>query len=125
MTEQWELWEINRCHRRFQRPKSTLQHKIYFTQNLLYSYYKQTLYFGQPVYLRNMLEIIPIERGLRSSDSLMLVEPLPVPGVAFVERAFQFSAPRLFNRLPPSVRGAPTVSIFKSRLKTHLFSLYH
>ena len=81
----------------------------------------KALYYVKPSYLRDMLSIIPLERGLRSSDTLTLVEPLPVPGVPFIERAFQFSAPRLFNKLPPTVRESPTVAIFKTRLKTHLF----
>ena len=76
----------------------------------------KALYYGEPSYLRDLLSVIPPERGLRSSDTLTLVEPLPVTGVSFIERAFQYSAPRLFNKLPRNVRKSPTVTIFKTRL---------
>ena len=83
----------------------------------------KTLYYGKPLYLREILNIKPVKRGLRSGDSLTLLEPLPVTGTSFIERAFQFSGPRLFNKLPPAVRGSPTVISFKNRLKTHLFTM--
>ncbi len=36
-------------------------------------------------------------------------------------RAFSYLAPKLWNSLPDNVRGSDTLSLFKSRLKTHLF----
>ncbi len=33
-----------------------------------------------------------------------------------------YLAPKLWNSLPENVRGSDTLSLFKSRLKTHLFS---
>ncbi len=37
-------------------------------------------------------------------------------------RKFSYLAPKLWNSLPDNVRGSDTLSLFKSRLKTHLFS---
>ncbi len=37
-------------------------------------------------------------------------------------RTFSYLAPKLWNSLPDNVRGSDTLSLFKSRLKTHLFS---
>ncbi len=37
-------------------------------------------------------------------------------------RAFSYLAPKLWNSLHDNVRGSDTLSLFKSRLKTHLFS---
>jgi hypothetical protein len=37
------------------------------------------------------------------------------------DRAFSVAAPRLWNQLPVSIRSAPSVSNFKTLLKTHLF----
>ncbi len=37
-------------------------------------------------------------------------------------RTFSYLAPKLWNSLPENVRGSDTLSLFKSRLKTHLFS---
>ena len=37
-------------------------------------------------------------------------------------RAFERSAPRLFNKLPLGVKQSPNCSVFKKRLKTHVFA---
>ncbi|KAI5608495.1 hypothetical protein C0J50_6634, partial [Silurus asotus] len=37
-------------------------------------------------------------------------------------QSFSYKAPQLWNSLPTSVRDSDTVSVFKSRLKTYLFS---
>ena len=36
-------------------------------------------------------------------------------------RAFKTAAPALWNHLPPNIRHAESISVFKNRLKTHLF----
>ena len=37
------------------------------------------------------------------------------------DRAFQVAVPRVWNALPASVVSAPSLTVFKSHLKTHLF----
>ena len=37
------------------------------------------------------------------------------------DRSFTCAAPKLWNALPFDIRSASTVSIFKAKLKTHLF----
>ena len=39
-------------------------------------------------------------------------------------RAFSVVAPKLWNNLPLDRKLSPTVNVFKSRLKTYLFSLF-
>ena len=39
------------------------------------------------------------------------------------DRAFAVAAPRLWNSLPLHIRAAQSLNVFKSLLKTHLFSL--
>lgn len=39
------------------------------------------------------------------------------------DRAFLVAGPRLWNSLPVQLRAASSLSVFKSLLKTHLFSL--
>lgn len=39
------------------------------------------------------------------------------------DRAFAVAASRLWNQLPSNIRYVPTISTFKSGLKTHLYSL--
>ena len=38
-------------------------------------------------------------------------------------RAFQFMGIKLWNELPDSIRSTDEISLFKNRLKTHLFQL--
>ncbi len=72
-----------------------------------------------PAYLTSLLSRYNPSHSLRSQNSGLLV----VPRIAKSTkggRAFSYLAPKLWNSLP--VRGSDTLSLFKSRLKTHLFS---
>ncbi len=74
-----------------------------------------------PAYLTSLLSRYNPTRSLRSQDSGLLV----VPRIAKSTnrgRTFSYLAPKLWNSLPDNVRGSDTLSLFKSRLKTHLFS---
>ncbi|KAL0152062.1 hypothetical protein M9458_052616 [Cirrhinus mrigala] len=74
-----------------------------------------------PAYLTSLLPRYNPSRSLRSQNSGLLV----VPRIAKSTkggRAFSHLAPKLWNSLPDNVRGSDTLSLFKSRLKTHLFS---
>ncbi len=74
-----------------------------------------------PAYLTNLLSRYNPTRSLRSQNSSLLV----VPRIAKSTkggRTFSYLAPKLWNSLPENVRGSDTLSLFKSRLKTHLFS---
>ncbi len=75
-----------------------------------------------PAYLTSLLSRFNPTRSLRSQNSGLLV----VPRIAKSTkggRAFSYLAPKLWNSLPYNVRGSDTLSLFKSRLKTHLFCL--
>ena len=61
----------------------------------------------------NLLRCFLISRG-------DLVVPAHVTD--FGERAFAVAAPKEWNKLPTSIRDSPSVSSFKARLKTYLFS---
>ncbi len=74
-----------------------------------------------PAYLTSLLSRYNPTRSLRSQNSGLLV----VPRIAKSTkggRAFSYLAPKLWNSLLDNVRGSNTLSLFKSRLKTHLFS---
>ncbi len=74
-----------------------------------------------PAYLTNLLSRYNPTRSLRSQKSGLLV----VPRIAKSTkggRTFSYLAPKLWNSLPDNVQGSDTLSLFKSRLKTHLFS---
>ena len=75
-----------------------------------------------PSYLSDLIHFHSPSRALRSSDLLLLDVPrsrLKTRG----DRAFAVAAPRLWNSLPPNIRAAKSLDIFKSLVKTHLFSL--
>ncbi len=74
-----------------------------------------------PAYLTNLLSRYNPTRSLRSQNSGLLVVPRIVKSTKG-GRTFSYLAPKLWNSLPDNVRGSDTLSLFKSRLKTHLFS---
>ena len=60
--------------------------------------------------------------NLRSSqDTLLLQTPSCKTKITLGDRAFACAAPKLWNELPLEIRKSPSVDIFKSNLKTHLF----
>ncbi len=74
-----------------------------------------------PAYLTSLLSRYNPTRSLRSQNSGLLV----VPRIAKSTKggsAFSYLAPKLWNSLPDNVWGSDTLSLCKSRLKTHLFS---
>jgi Reverse transcriptase (RNA-dependent DNA polymerase)/Endonuclease/Exonuclease/phosphatase family len=77
------------------------------------------LHHKQPTYLANLLHPYIPRKDLRSSDQNLL----SVPSVksAIGRRAFSYAAPVIWNSLPPVLRASATLSLFLSKLKTHLF----
>ncbi len=74
-----------------------------------------------PAYLTSLLSCYNPTRSLRSQNSGLLVVPRITKSTKG-GRAFSYLAPKFWNSLPDNVRGSDTLSLFKSRLKTHLFS---
>lgn len=85
----------------------------------------KALKFGQPSYIKELLTFSSYGStlGLRSGDDpYRLHEPRAVGERGFASRSFSYTAPRLYNRLPVTVKQAESLSAFKSHLKTFLFS---
>ncbi len=75
-----------------------------------------------PQYLTDLLRPYTPSRTLRSSDLCLLIVPrswLKKRG----DRAFATAGPKLWNSLPLHIRLAPSISAFKSALKTYLYSV--
>jgi len=89
--------------------------------------YKQCLmtykavHIGQPNYLNELIQPYQPVRTLRSFISALLV--IPFVRSDFASDAFSVSAPTLRNNLSQDVRSCANQATFKSRLKSHLFSL--
>ena len=79
--------------------------------------------FGQPKYISELIKEYTPETNmhLRSIDENRLHEPV-ISHFSYVDRCFEYSAPRLYNTLPYDVRQAKTVKSFKKMLKTFLFT---
>uniref|UniRef100_A0AAR2K8P7 Reverse transcriptase domain-containing protein n=1 Tax=Pygocentrus nattereri TaxID=42514 RepID=A0AAR2K8P7_PYGNA len=76
-----------------------------------------------PEYLQDLISHYEPSRPLRSQSAGLLIVP-KIQKVSAGGRAFSYKAPKLWNDLPETVRDSDTVSIFKTRLKTHLFSFW-
>ena len=93
------------------------------TFKILLIVYKALL--GQaPTYIKELLnfKLNQHNRNLRSSRYTLLLQ---IPSIKTIitlgDRAFACAAPTIWNNLPFEVRKSPSVNIFKSKLKTHLF----
>ncbi len=81
----------------------------------------KALHGFSPKYIAELLIPYQNSRNLRSSNQMILHVPktrLKSKG----DRAFSVAAPRLWNLLPMHIKSSPSVDVFKSRLKSYLFS---
>ena len=74
-------------------------------------------YLGPFTYVADL----PSRRGLRSSCSDCLVQP-PVHRSTVGSRAFSVAGPPVWNCLPQEITSAPSLTTFRNRLKTFLFT---
>ena len=75
-----------------------------------------------PPYLSELLHPYAATRSLRSANQLLLEIPRTRRKLRG-DRTFSVAAPTVWNKLPLHIRQAPSLSIFKTRLKTHFYSL--
>lgn len=90
------------------------------------------LHTSEPDYLSRLITLQPT-RSTRSSKLITLYPPAITSNRAILNRSFSYSAPKIWNSLPPELRqhkanGLPgqnelSKSTFLSKLKTHLFKL--
>ena len=77
-----------------------------------------------PGYIQELLTPRTRNSRLRQlHDELQLATPIAAKVVG--HQAFSIAAPRLWNELPLSIRKLPSVTAFRSALKTHLFRLHY
>ncbi len=95
--------------------------KFRISYKMLLLAYKALNYLA-PAYLTNLLSRYNPTRSLRSQNSGLLVVPRKAKSTKG-GRTFSYLAPKLWNSLPDNVQGSDTLSLFKSKLKTHLFSI--
>lgn len=94
--------------------KYRIQYKV-----LLYVY--KAVHELAPEYIKDLV-LMNSGRSQRSFNCLLLFVPrtrLKTKG----DRAFSVVGPRLWNALPTHIRSAPSVDVFKTRVKTYLYSV--
>ena len=79
--------------------------------------------FG-PSYLSELLHVYTPSRTLRSSSDTRMLEIQQYKRKTHGFRAFSCFGPYIWNSLPQDLRHCPTLSSFKAKLKTFLFSQY-
>ena len=75
----------------------------------------KALKFNQPSYIRELLSFSSLESTLTVCMNLELLER------RFANRSLSYIAPRLYNKLPITIKLIDSLSTFKSHLKAFLF----
>ena len=77
-----------------------------------------------PVYLQDMCHPASESQFLIRNRSAANGDLIPHAWktVTYGRRSFQFAAPNVWNKLPNTVRSAPSFETFRGRLKTYLFN---
>ena len=97
-------------------------HWLPVTQRIKYKlllYVYRALNGMAPAYLAELIRPYVAGRRLRSSDTYLLC--VPHTRHSWGDRAFSKAAPVLWNSLPIRIKSAPSLTLFKSSLKTFLY----
>ncbi len=73
-----------------------------------------------PEFITNLIQRYVPTRSLRSASACRLVVKRTLTKT-YGDRSYVSAAANLWNDLPITIRQAPSLSVFKSHLKTHLF----
>ena len=89
----------------------------------------QSMCFGAingsgPAYLSELLHVYTPSRTLRSSSDTRMLEIQQYKRKTLGFRTFSCFGPHIWNSLPQDLRHCATLSSFKAKLKTFLFSQY-
>ena len=83
----------------------------------------KAIHHQSPDYISSILQLWTDSRHpCSTSFAPQLVEPRTHP-ITFADRAYSLYAPCKWKQLPPQIRNANSVTIFKRLLKSHLFEL--
>ena len=80
--------------------------------------------FSGPAYLSELLHVCTPSRTLRSSSDTRMLEIQQYKRKTHGFRTFSCFGPHIWNSLPQDLRLCSTLSSFKAKLKTFLFSQY-
>ena len=103
-----------------------IRYRVQFKVNLLTYKVRNS---HNPAYLDSYIKPYKSARNTRRSNpstnmlSLQYYHYKTHKSFVQLSNSFSYSAPRLWNQLPDPVRSSPSLGIFRSRLKTHLWNL--
>ena len=83
----------------------------------------QAIHYGKPEYIRGLLHDFHSDAAVslrHDTEPYRLHEPRVNLELGF--RAFEKSAPRLYNKLPHHVKNSPNLGTFRKATKTYLFT---
>ena len=75
-----------------------------------------------PIYISELRKVYTPSRNLRSSNMSLLKEPTSKR--TWGDGSFSVTAPRLWNHLPTKLKSCPSITRFKSLLKSYLMSQF-
>ena len=80
----------------------------------------KAVHLKQPPCLAQHLKLKSMHLNTRNNDQLLLKHP-SVGTNRYGRRAFRYTAPIVWNKLPYKIRNAPSVTLFRKKLKTLYF----
>jgi len=80
-----------------------------------------SLYNAGPQYMSSFLHPYTPSRQLHSASPNLLSQPRI--NITLASRGFQHAGPSLWNSLPHHFRSTDSYTVFKSNLKTHIYSV--
>ena len=80
----------------------------------------KAVHLKQPPSLAKHLKLKPMHFNTQNSDQLLLQHP-PVGTNSYGRRAFSYTVPTVWNKVPDYVRNASSVMSFRKPLKTYYF----
>ena len=96
---------------------------LFRAHNMNYQLFKAKCGTG-PAYLQELIQPYHGGRELRSASHHLLNVPF-TKSALISNIAFGVAGPVLWNALPRDIREITTLTVFKSQLKTHLFTEYY
>ncbi len=94
-----------------------ISHRIQYKLGL---FVYKILHNNAPEYLINLIHpYTSAHTGLRSNELMMLHQPRY--STLWGNRSFSIASARVWNQLPLTVKSSPSITTFKTNLKSHLF----